>query len=270
MPFGRARTGSAVFVTLLGLILAILSKQSLQFVKLQEPLDMSPHFAGVTNFGMVRLELCYTSEYLESLQFGDSSVSMPYLNGALDVDESAQRDPCFILSLSTAIIEDTMWDVSRLSTSMAIAMGAFFCIMMISTIRWESINMKPIGVGLLITYLFQSFSFFFYDSRLCRQYSCKLGAGTYLSILASFCWFAAAMIAILMDVHHTKKIRRLARREWRRRRRLERRMKRKTTTATELTQTSSTQDSSSVHFDNGPLPAVITEKHLDKGILWHV
>ena len=249
MPFGRARTGSAIGVTLLGLILAILSKRSLQFVKLQKPLDMSLHFANVTNVGMVRLELCYSND-------------------------NNNNNPCFILPLSTTIIEDTMWDISRLSTSMAIAMGTFFCLFMILTIRWESINMKPIAIGLLITYLFQSFSFFFYDSRLCQQHSCLLGTGTVLSILASICWFAAAMIAILMDVHHTKKIRRLARRERRRRRRLERTMKRKATTDTEISQTttSNKQDyySSSVHFDSNPVPAVATKSHLDEGKYWHV
>jgi hypothetical protein len=265
MPFGRSRTAGAIFLTLLGLILAIFSKRSLQFVKLEEPVYISDYFSAVSDFGMVRLQMCYTDDFLESREFGgDSSIAMPYLNGAVDVEESAHREPCFILRLSTSIIEDTMWEVSRLSTSMAIALGAFFCIMMISTVRWESINLKPIVAGLLATYLFQSFSFFFYDTDLCRQHSCKLGVGTYLSMLASFCWFGAAMIAILMDVDQTKKMRQLARRERRRQRRLERRMKRKSTTATGRT------DSRRSDSDNGPPPAVVMERHPDEGVLWQV
>jgi heme exporter protein D len=264
MPFGCGRTASAIFLTLLGLILSILSKRSLQYVKMEEPVNISDDFSGITDFGMVRLQLCYKDEFMASREIdGDSSVAVPYLNGTDDVDESAHHEPCFILRLSASIIDDPRWEFSRVSMSIAIALGAFFCIMMILTVRWESINMKPIGAGLIVTYLFQSFSFFFYDTNLCRQHACKLGFGTYLSMLASFCWFGAAMIAIIMDVHHTKKMRRLARREQRRRRRLERRMNRKSTTATGHTE--STCDS-----NNAPPPAVIMEKHPDEGILWKV
>jgi hypothetical protein len=208
--------------------------------------------------------MCYKDEVMASREFGgDSSVAMPYLNGTSDGDEFTQHELCFILRLSSSLIEDAMWEFSRVSMSIATALGAFFCIMMISTVRWESINLKPIVAGLLVTYLFQSFSFFFYDTNLCRQHSCEMGVGTYLSMLASFCWFVAAMTAILMDVHHTKKMRQFARREKRRRRRLERRMKRKSTTATG--HTDCTSDS-----DDGPPPAVVTKKHTDEGVLWQV
>ena len=173
---------------------------------------------------------------------------MPCLNAPMTVTEEgpqyqATMDSCHVIRLSNTIIEDTMWEVARVSTSMAIALGGFFCVMMISTLYWESINMKPIAVGLLITYLFQSFSFFFFDSQLCREHSCSLSDGTIMSIVASFCWFVSAMVAILMDVHHTRKLRRLARLERRRLRRL-RKKKLQRESSTTTTETNSSNGSS--------------------------
>ncbi len=114
---------------------------------------------------------------------------------------------CYNVRLSTDIVEDTMWEVSRLSASLAIVLGVFFCILLISTVYWESINMKPVAIGLLVTYLLQSFSFFFYDSQLCREHSCKLSSGTYLSIFASFCWFGASRRKLAaVVIYHQKRM----------------------------------------------------------------
>ena len=265
MPFGHARTWSAVLLMGMGITFAILARRSTSFVKLGTPMELTPHLQPVTDVGLVRLTLCNADESLQE------DVDMPYMNAMVDMsDETTTQQiahsSCYNVRLSADIVEDTMWEVSRLSASLAIVLGVFFCALLISTIYWESINMKPMAIGLLVTYLLQSFSFFFYDSQLCREHSCKLSSGTYLSILASFCWFGASMVCILMDVYHTRKMRRLARQERRRRRRLRRaeRLKRKASTETSKTETSTSSSDLSSEEDVMESPEAIIEGDFDE------
>ncbi len=264
MPFGHARTWSAVLLMGMGVTLAILARRSTSFVKLGIPMELTPQLQPVTDVGLVRLTLCNNDESLQK------DVVMPYINAVVDTSDETDTQPiahfsCYNVRLSTDIVEDTMWEVSRLSASLAIVLGVFFSILLISTVYWESINMKPVAIGLLVTYLLQSFSFFFYDSQLCREHSCKLSSGTYLSIFASFCWFGASMVCILMDVYHTRKMRRLAREERRRRRRLRRaeRLKRKASSATSKTEASSGSDLSSEE-DVLESPEAVIEENFDE------
>ena len=275
MPFGHALTWGGILIMLLGLTLATLAKSTTSFVKLGQPFDISPLMVPLTDVGLVRLNICYSDDYLDALE-SNTQMRMPYMNSAVDISDKTTRNiphkPCFTVRLSAEMIEDTMWEVSRLSASSAIALGAFFSLFMISTIRWESINMKPMAIGLLMTYLLQSFSFFFYDAQICRDRGCTLGLGTYLSILASFCWFGASMICILMDVHHTRKMRHLARLERRRRRRLRRqKLKRKLSTETTRTETCSSDGIASEHSLNSPPEVNQKEIHdAEEGMLWQL
>lgn len=242
MPFGHGRTWSAIAFIIAGIVLAIFAKRSTSFVALEKPLVLTPHFAPITNVGLVRLDFCFADEHVQDKE----PVDMPYTNTMVDVTDktatgrSTSIGQCSTVRLSSDVVEDTMWQVSRIAASLSIALGIFFCIMLVCTIYWESINLKPMAVGLLITYLLQSFSFFFYDSELCRDHGCKLAMGTYLSILASFCWFGASMMCIVMDVYHARKMKRLARLERRRRRRLRRaeKLARKCSTGTAQTERS--------------------------------
>ena len=274
MSFGHGRTWTAIVSTFLGLVLAILSKRSLHFVTLESPLVLSPHFNEITAVGLVRLQMCYNDTFVGDRRLFEETVSMPYLNAPVTVEEDTpayeiSSDSCYTIRLTATLIEDTMWDVARISTSMAIALGSFFCIMMITTIYWESINMKPIAIGLLVTYLCQSFSFFFFDSQLCREYGCSIAQGTVMSVIASFCWFVSAMSAILMDVHYMRKMRRLAHLERRRQRRLRKRRLQRETSLTTTEHTSSV-GSSSQHSAEGGLVETVPQKECAHNAVWQV
>lgn len=65
--------------------------------------------------------------------------------------------------------------------------------------------MKPIALGFLVAYFFQSFSFFFFDSMLCRTNACRLSGGSIVSIFSCFFWFVSGLVCLRMDsVYHAK------------------------------------------------------------------
>lgn len=51
MPFGHARTWSGVLLMSIGITLSILARRSTSFVKLNTPLQLSPHIAPITDVG---------------------------------------------------------------------------------------------------------------------------------------------------------------------------------------------------------------------------
>jgi hypothetical protein len=221
MAFGRRLTFAAILFAIAGLILAILAKRSLFFVKLGNSMEISPQLEHVDYMGLVRVQLCYNETYQQNRQLKqlDYPSNARHLNtesspetpvDTVDV-HSTERD-CFILLLTEETVNDTMWNVSRSFLSLAIAFGSFLTLMLSLSVYWESINLKPIAVGLLLTYFLQSLSFFFFDSDLCRNYKCSLNEGSVASILASLFWFLSGMLCIRMDVTYQSK-----QRKWKRR-----------------------------------------------------
>jgi hypothetical protein len=108
---------------------------------------------------------------------------------------------------------------------------------------WKSINLKPVAIGLLVTYFFQSLSFFFFDSDLCREYKCHLSEGSITSIVASLFWFLSGLCCIRMDVLYQTQQRRWIRRRDRalKKLRLQRMLSEVTDLATATTDTEDVQ-----------------------------
>jgi hypothetical protein len=206
--YGKKLTVSAVLFALTGIVLAVLSKRSLSFVTLDNRIEISPQLNEVERIGLVQLRLCYnetsaasarqleaTNEFVRRL----STETVPTTSAGKAVSHHDQTG-CFVLRLTTETIDDTMWNVSRSFLSLAIAFGSFLSVMLCLSMYWESINLKPVVLGLLLTYFFQSLSFFFFDSDLCRDNTCRLAEGSIMSILASLCWFLSGLCCIRMDV----------------------------------------------------------------------
>ena len=141
---------------------------------------------------------------------------------------SVVRSPkiCRSIKITSSTLTDDLWHLSRTFLSLAIGFGFFLSFMLTSAAYWSTINLKPVAVGLLLTYFFQSMTFFFFDSGICRQHNCKMSSGAASAVVASIFWFAAALGTIWMDMVFVQKKRRRERRE-RRRRRRERRRKRR-------------------------------------------
>mmetsp|Transcript_15682 Transcript_15682/g.45286 ORF Transcript_15682/g.45286 Transcript_15682/m.45286 type:complete len:1110 (+) Transcript_15682:436-3765(+) len=133
---------------------------------------------------------------------------------------------CRSIKITSSTLTDNLWHVSRTFLSLAIGFGFFLSFMLCSAAYWSTINLKPVALGLLMTYFFQSMTFFFFDSGICREHDCKMSSGAASAVVASIFWFAAALGTIWMDMVYIQKNRRRERRE-RRRRRRERRRKRR-------------------------------------------
>jgi hypothetical protein len=172
-----------------GAILSILARQSTEFLVFSDPLYLSPVFEPIERVGLVQMEICYNETFTENM----SGCQLIKLEG-----ESSNND--------------VMLSLSRLFVASSVIFGAFFTLFLTLSIFWESIKMRPIGMGLLITYALQSFTMLVFDSDVCRLHQCELGPGCYMCICASFCWLAACIVAARMDAQKIYN-RRLRRRE---------------------------------------------------------
>jgi hypothetical protein len=177
LAYGFKWTVIGIIFSWLGFALAILARQNTSFATLETPLQVDPVFEPVVEVGMMNLKLCYNETYLG--EEGDTG--------------------CMIHRLDSDEVNDAMFQVSRILLSMAILVGGFMSIFLTTASFWSSINLRPIGVGCLICYFLQSFSFLFFDTQLCAQYTCRVSTGCYFSIIASACWIMSCVAASRME-----------------------------------------------------------------------
>lgn len=198
---GSLWTTVALSFSWIGIFFAFLSRRSTHFVNLQQPLEISPLYEEVTEVGMVWMNLCFNET---QLAYDDS------------------YHGCSVIQLSSDDIDDRLFELSRSFLSLSVLFGAFLSIVLSTAIFWESINLKPIGFGLLLTYFFQSFALLFFDTKLCGRYGCKMSTGGFFCIIASFCWIVACIATAKMDSFKIR-ARQQRRREKRRKARIARR-----------------------------------------------
>jgi hypothetical protein len=82
---------------------------------------------------------------------------------------------------------------------MGTALGFLLTLVLSSSIYWETINLKPVGFGFLITYFFETLSMLVFDSKLCNEHHCKVGPGAVLGIIACICWIGTCVAVTKMD-----------------------------------------------------------------------
>jgi hypothetical protein len=193
---GAMWTSIAILFACGGCALSILTRQSLQFVHLQRPLIVASIFDPVSEIGLIRMEICYNNTLLPA-------------NGG-----------CRIISLEGQYDQDMFFSMTRLLVSSASMFGCFFTLCLSSAIFWESINLRPIGLGFIITYFLQSFTMLVFETRLCKEQICGIGMGFIQCILASACWLAACIAVAKMDAFkiqanrsRRRQVRRRARKE---------------------------------------------------------
>jgi hypothetical protein len=188
---GKSWTLIAILVSWAGVVLSAYSRNSLQFVTLDEPLLIDSNFDHVESIGMVRIQVCYNKTVVG-------------LNG------------CQIIDLSPEIVNDSRFEAARILLTLGLWFGIFFATVLSTAIYWESINLRPIGFGLLFTYFCQSCAMLFFDTELCNANKCRPGAGCICCIVASFCWITACGATARMDKiksGHARRRRRQALRE---------------------------------------------------------
>jgi len=187
---GKAWTFVAVGVAWMGAICSIMVRQSTAFAVLEEPVTMGNN-NPFDKIGLVRLELCYN-------------------------ETASDLSGCRIISLGSDDIDDSMYQLARLFGSGSPIFGGFFAIFVTTAVFWETIDLRPIGFGLLLTYFLQSFTMLFFDSDICDRKKCSVGPGCYLCIFASFCWVTACIATAKMEGIKQRLTRRRLRRAKRR------------------------------------------------------
>jgi hypothetical protein len=172
---GKFWTVIGILFSWVGVALAVMARQSVEFVTLEFPFYIDPTFETVTEIGLMRLRLCFNETY--------------------DEDQSG----CVNHPLASADIDDRMFELARALITLAILLGFFLSIFLTVAVFWNSINLRPIGIGYLIAYFMQSASFLFFDTTLCGEHKCLVGTGCYFSIAGSICWIISCVASSRMD-----------------------------------------------------------------------
>ena len=96
------------------------------------------------------------------------------------------------------MIGDGLWSTVFLAVGMSTILGSVVLLFLISTTFWKTANLLPISIGIFLTYLFQSLSFFFFDTDLCKVHGCYNTDGTLLAIISPVCWFVSGIAVLNM------------------------------------------------------------------------
>ena len=175
-PFGHGKfwTCLSLFFAWTGVLCAVSSAHSVRFVRLQKPIQITPMYYPVERMGLLRTEIC--------------------LNAT-----AAGADACKVISIDSEDIRDNKFGMARLFLVLGTVFGVFFALILSTSVYWESINLRPVAVGFLISYFFQSLSMLFFDTEVCASNKCRVDHGCVLSILAALGWIATCIATSRMD-----------------------------------------------------------------------
>jgi len=194
---GKRWTFIAISLAWIGFALSVLARQSKSFLVLEEPVYMGRGKLPISKLALINQEICY--------------------NETLSAEAG-----CHTIVLRSDLVQDPMYELARVFGSASAIFGAFFCIFLTSAIFWETIDLRPIGFGMLLIYFFQSFTMLIFDANVCKKNMCAVGPGCLMCIAASACWVAACIAIAKMEAY---KIIATRQRERRARRRARRAMK---------------------------------------------
>jgi heme exporter protein D len=133
--------------------------------------------------GIIRVQLCYNESIPDNMT------------------------GCKIIRFSREEVEDKTYNLSRSFFTLGSFLGMVLTLVLSTSVIWESINLRPVAGGFLVSYLLQSFSMIFFDTDLCHVYKCQMATGGYLSITSCICWIATLMAVAKMDVFKEQSIR---------------------------------------------------------------
>jgi hypothetical protein len=187
-----------------GTVLAILARRSTAFVSLKYPLFIDAIYYPLDQIGLLRLKVCYNTTYIHMEL--DEGLSNPDF-ATDDVDRLDTMLGCDILDLTTDIVDETKFQITRIFATLGVYCGTFLTVLLsIATCR-EAISLRMIGGGFLLLYFFQSFCMLVLDTSLCRDHRCGLDQGSMCCIVASIVWIATCVACAKMDAARTTRIR---------------------------------------------------------------
>lgn len=186
---GKCWTVFGILFAWTGLVCASEARNTTSFVSVESPIYIDTNFNEIHEVGMLKFMLC-----VNETKTGVSGCSLQ----ELEVDD----------------VNDQMFQIARSMAFLSVLMGGFLAACITLSVVWHSINLRPVGVGFLFAYFFQSCTFLFFDTKLCGKHTCHISEGTIFSIVASFCWILACVASSRMDAfkYHQKRAQELAHR----------------------------------------------------------
>jgi hypothetical protein len=246
---GRLWTSVALGVAALGCGLAVVARQSTHFVSLEPWYYIAPIYEPVQTMGLIRMQLCFNESYsandAAALDASSWSTIPTSDNPADDPTHSDDATGCAIVRLSPDDVDDPMFNFARSLLTLGTALGLVLTILLVSSIVWESINLRPLGFGYLLAYFFQSFAMLCFDSNLCNLHQCRMGPGGNACILASICWIGACIAVAKMDSSKIK-LRRARRKAARQAKREQRDKQERSRRRSDIVVTTEGEDGSSI------------------------
>ena len=221
-PFGKIRTLIPIICSVFALTCSFLCKNSNSFVLLGRPVEIDPQYAPVRKLGLFQMELCRISTETSSKvavyidpRYNITDDIDPSTNfGGITIESTdifAQRDSVYTYStdytdcesfrLTSTIVNDGLWNTSRILVGFTTHVGILFTVALTMTSFWQTINLLVVVAGLFLTYLCQSFAFLFFDTTVCKRYVCYQSFGTTMAICSAFFWFLAGVGALWMYMH---------------------------------------------------------------------
>ena len=180
VPHGIGWTALAIVISWGGLGLAFLARQSLSFVRLEEPWRIAAIYEGVFYVGVIGVTICY--------------------NETVSTIEDPTRIGCFNVPLATNDdLDDPIIKLTAVFASVSVMVGLILTLAMTTAVFWRTINLRAVGTGYLLTFCFQSLSFLFFETDICKDSMCKVDIGCGYCIAASLFWVFACILCAKMD-----------------------------------------------------------------------
>lgn len=231
---GVFRTIFSIAMAATALSLSVTCKHSTNFARLGNPMSIGVHYEDITRMGLFYMELCR----------GEESVNIDYANNMVTIqsfhysdDNSIDQDPnetvvtqlttseytsrsrlvnstmsthkrpkvCQKIRLKQDMVGDGIWNFTRIFAGVTEWIGGFVTFMLFTSFFWKTMNLIPICAGLFVTYFCQSLSFFFYESKLCKDFGCHQSEGSGLALSAIIFWFLAWVGVLNMILHASHK-----------------------------------------------------------------
>lgn len=238
MHLGTMKTLLTIVMGLISFALTYTCKTSTTFVRLDIPLEVAPSYNHVNYIGLFYMEICRANEdiivdykknivTIESFSYDDDievdaqphdtsviqMLASTYFNrseGGSYSDGDGNKI-CKVIPLDSEVVDDGLWNACRLFFGFSEWLGGFMIILLTCSCIWKTINLVPICVCLLFTYVLQSISFFFFESKLCKEHGCYQDKGGNIAIGAIVCWFltwigSLNMVMYAKDLEREKEV----------------------------------------------------------------
>ena len=238
MHLGTMKTLFTIVMGLVSFALTYTCKNSTNFVRLDIPLEVGPSYDHVNYVGLFSIEICRADEEIivdykknivtiESFSYDDDievdaqphdtsvtqMLASTYFNRSEGTNDSDgdRNKICKVIPLDSEVVDDGLWNACRLFLGFSEWLGGFMIILLICSCIWKTINLVPICVCLLFTYVLQSMSFFFFESKLCKEHGCYQDKGGIIAIGAIACWFltwigSLNMVMYAKDLEREKEV----------------------------------------------------------------